>query len=395
MNEIVSTILALIHSGLTGKVTTLPEQVEWQKVLTMGKRHKVVPLLYYGIVNSGLDCPIKEEFFEQTALAAMIDHKQMVALEELKQLFKEHKIDHIPLKGAVIKKHYPKPELCSMGDIDILVKAGQYTQIEPLMKNLGYVYLQESDHECIWQKKPALTVELHKFLMPSYHQDFHRYFGGGWQLATPISSGAHTYAFSDENVFLYAFAHLTKHYRSGGIGLRHFIDIWVLLHTDAPLKEEVVNRALEQLGLTQFYRHVRRTLSVWLEGEAPDDITDRITEWVVSGGSYGTKERNYLGDATREAAMAKSHNQAKRRYFLRAVFPPLKVMRERYTLLKKLPLLLPLCWAVRWGGALFFRRKNITEQKKYMQQFDGEKLKRYREEMCAVGLAYELPVPLP
>ena len=56
----------------------------------------------------------------------------------------------------------------TMGDADILIKTEQYERIVPIMNRLGYLPGVESNHECVWDKKNMLHVELHKMLIQSY-----------------------------------------------------------------------------------------------------------------------------------------------------------------------------------------------------------------------------------
>ena len=107
---------------------------------------------------------------------------QMKAVEQLCEAFDAEGIAYMPLKGCLMKRLYPSPELRPMGDADILIRPEQYERIRLVVEKLGYDEQVESDHELIWHRKD-LNLELHKRLIPSYNRDYYRYFGDGWNLA--------------------------------------------------------------------------------------------------------------------------------------------------------------------------------------------------------------------
>ena len=155
-----------------------------------------------------------------------------------------------------------------MGDADILIRLEQYDRIRPILESQGFTEQTETDHELIWNDE-ELCLELHKHLIPSYNRDYYDYFGNGWQLAAADAHGR--CAMDPEDTFIFLLVHFAKHYRDGGIGLRHITDLLVFRRAHPVMDEGYIRTALERLELTEFYRHICRLLDYWF-GELPATV---------------------------------------------------------------------------------------------------------------------------
>lgn len=91
----------------------------------------------------------------------------------MSEIFNANGIEHIFLKGSVLKTLYPHPEIRRMGDIDVLIKDTQYRKISQLMQSAKYTFEYESDYEIVWKKGYA-HIELHRVLITKVHQVLHR-----------------------------------------------------------------------------------------------------------------------------------------------------------------------------------------------------------------------------
>ena len=88
--------------------------------------------------------------------------------EEVSEKFEENGIDFMPLKGSVIRSLYPKQEMRSMGDADVLIHAEQYNKIVPILEKNDFTFVKENLNELCWQKLP-FYIELHRYLVsPQY-----------------------------------------------------------------------------------------------------------------------------------------------------------------------------------------------------------------------------------
>lgn len=387
MNVLQRGILDLLRSSLTGEVIQLPADFDWDIACQLGKSHQILSMLYYGALNARLTLPdaVRERLERAAVQSVFIDQNQLYEIDRIRELFLENGVDFLPLKGILLKPLYPHTDMRLMGDADILIKTAQYDTIRPLMEQMGYTEVLESDHELVWKKPGALYLELHKRLIPSYNKDYYAYFGDGWNLAQKTDTTE--YRMGDEDQFVYLFTHYAKHYRDAGIGIRHLVDLYVYLHAKPELDRAYVEQELEKLQLLTFCRHSLETIDVWFNGKADTEMTDFITDRVFGSGSYGTRDRSLLSEGLKTSKSG-NKEQVKFRKLLALTFPSAKALSPKYPILAKVPVLLPFVWVYRWVVALLFKRDTIREQQAQANVMTADNISAYQDELNYVGLDF-------
>ena len=390
MTDFQSGVIALLRSALGIAMLTDCSGLDWEKIPALGKQHQISAMLFYGISESKLDPPaeVRDRLEKAASVNFLIDQRQQHELGCIRQAFEQNGIDYMLLKGARLKHLYPKTEMRQMGDADILIRVEQYERIKPLLTALGYTEKSESDHELIWFKQKMLLVELHKRLIPSYNKDFYAYYGDGWQLAKKQSDASFEYAMKPEDEWIYLFTHFAKHYRDGGIGIRHLTDLWLFLSAHPNMDEGYIRAQLDKLQLLRFYENIVRTARVWFDKANGDEVTDFITEVIFGSGSYGTEQAHVLADAVKTSKSTGSAQSAKKRKMRNLLFLPYASMCIKYPFLKKLPFLLPVMWVVRALTAVFQKRDNIRVQSERLKMMAPENIDRYQAALHFVGLDY-------
>ncbi len=388
MNKEQKGLLLLVKSAITGEKYSLFDGINMQEVFAIAQRHFMNVLVYNGAHNCGLlnGEEQAQRVFSLVCQEMVINETQVYAFNEIVSKFEENSVDYLPLKGSRLKNLYPKPEMRSMSDIDILIKLSQYEVISKIMKELGYESVIESDHELIW-KRDTIVVELHKRLIPSYNKDYYSYFGDGWRLAVKNEekNGEHYLKKEDELIFL--FTHLCKHYRDSGIGIKHLLDIWTFRAINKNLDEEYVKTEMVKLKIYEFYHNVLNTLSVWFDGADGNEITEYITEVAFNGGIFNREKAQVLSATLKGVKEGKSVKQLKKEKLLTGVFTPYNVMCGFYPFLRKWKILLPFAWVYHLFRRLFTKGK----LKKYNRQLSDMKEKDvefYQKSLNFVGLDY-------
>ena len=387
MNSQQLDVIKLIESALTGRKHILFETIDFDKVFSIAKKHQITVMMYYGLLNCGVDpnSSIMQQLFMLTCQNVAVSEQQMYFLGQIFSEFDNNQVDYMPLKGTLLKEMYAKPEMRSMGDADILIKEEQYEIIKPIMENLGYTHKVESDHEFVWDKKGS-HIELHKRLIPSYNKDYYFYFGDGWKLAK-VKEGT-KFLMTDEDQMIYLFTHFAKHYRDAGIGLRHIVDLWVYRNAKPDLNEDYIKTELEKLQLYDFYLNIVKTLSVWFEGQEPDEKTDFITNVIFSSGVYGTNDAHILSEAVK---ISKTHGKAEnviKQKYMQLMFPPLSSLKQKYPFLVKAPFLLPVMWVVRILTVLLFKADRIKYNQEKIDKMNQENIDTYQQALNFVGLDF-------
>ena len=380
-------VLDLLRVCMNGGQVVLPPDFDWDMACRLGKAHQILPMLYYGAMQSEAKMPeeIRNSLESVTFRSIYVDRNQLYALDELNRRFEENGIDYLPLKGSTLKYFYPKTEMRSMGDADVLIRTEQYEQIKPLLANLGYDEILESDHELVWDKKGVLHLELHKRLIPSYNKDYYAYFGDGWKLAHRESG--YRYKMMAEDEFIYLFTHYAKHYRDAGIGIRHLMDLYVFLKSHTELDCVYIEKELDCLQLLHFYRNSKETAAVWFDGAADTEISDFMTDRIFKSGSYGTRENQSLSEGLKQSKEISAEKVQKNK-LRQLIFPSAKMLSKKYSCLQKAPWLLPFVWIYRWTVAILFKRKNIKRQRENVSIMSAENITAYQRELNFVGLDF-------
>lgn len=387
MNTTQRGIITLLKSAVTEQALPLPEGFDLQKAYPVFERHHMSTLVYDGAVRCGIDrsLPVMQRLFQSYVRLMLISERQMEQVKRIWTAFDEAGIDYMPLKGCVMKSRYPKPELRVMGDADILIRLEQYDRVIPIMDALGFTEKRESDHELVWTHKD-LYLELHKRLIPSYNKDFHEYFGDSWALAR-VRKGSR-WAMTAEDELIYLFTHYAKHFRDGGIGCRHVADLWVYLRSVPEIDEAYVRRELEKFGLLRFYLHTRELISVWFEDAPETNMSDFLTELVFNSGSFGKADQRVISRAVRDKGHSILGINSRLLYLWQTAFPRADVLKDKYTVLKKAPWLLPAVWLVRPFYKLLFERDTLEEQERNLQALSENQVAARRAVLREIGLDY-------
>ncbi|MBP3626429.1 MAG: nucleotidyltransferase family protein [Clostridia bacterium] len=380
------TLIKLIKSGLTGENLGPIDIADFDELVNIAAAHQILMTLYYGVLNSKVDIP--EDRFLSLKNASLkllfIGKNQLFELNRIFDALGAENIPFVPLKGTVLKDLYPTPEMRHMTDADIFIRTEQLDKIASVMEKLGYEYKYDSDHETVYSLSDKLAVEFHKRLIPSYNNDFYKYYENYWDRLDPQNP-----ILSDEDQFIYCLAHLAKHYRDGGAGIKYLIDIYVILKKQN-INLDYVFDELRKLQLDTFAKNIFKTVNVWFEGEESDEITELITEKVFSSGAYGKKSDKTIAAAYKKTATQnENRNTLRFKKLLIFFFPPFSAMAEKYPFLKKIPILLPLTWILRFIKVLFNGRiKYLKPSVKSFKISTAENISEYERELRAVGLDF-------
>jgi hypothetical protein len=186
-----------------------------------------------------------------------------------------------------------------------------------------------------------------------------------------------------EDMFVYLFTHFAKHFRDGGIGCRHVLDLWVYLQNNPELDWERIKREMKTLEVWTFFKHMRSLLEVWFVGGYEDALCESMGAYLFAGGSFADRESNILSITVRDA-----HGQnGKSVYLRRHLFPGAKELEGLYPVLKKAPWLLPGVWVVRLVRKAV-APESVVAQWKILRLLSQEKLNARQAFLASVGLEY-------
>lgn len=388
MNHIQRGVLNLIRSAITGEVLELPDDFSLDDAFEFCRKRNIVSLLYTGAVrcNISKQDPVMLKMLQYYFKYMVRSEKQMADLTRLFKAFDDAAIDYLPIKGAHMKNLYPAPELRVMGDADILIRLEQYEQIVPILKELGFQFKLHYHHHFVWYTD-HLYLELHQSLVPSYNKDYYKYFLEGWQLAS-LDSGTRYKFRSPEDEFIYLFTHFTKHYRSSGIGCRHVIDLWVFRRNYPNMDEKYLMSMFKQLDMDEFYQNILKLIQVWFEDAKSDEKSSFISDFIFESGNWGSMSNHTLSTSVRNKQSIKFPRLYRLYKLMTHIFPSRDIMEEKFKILKKFPILLPLFYLVRGVDILLHRPKSISRAFSHIAYSTPDKVNSYEQALSYVGLRF-------
>lgn len=319
-----------------------PETLE--RVYVLAKGHDLAHML--GQILVPLHLPESKPLSKLTRTTFTAVQRYVQLNYELKRIcdtFEKAQIPYIPLKGAVIRKFYPDPWMRTSCDIDILIHEEDLERAaEALVEELSYTTDHKKKYHDMWFFAPnGVHLELH-FSIQETMENIDRLLSRVWEFAVPETEFC--YKLSNEFLAFHLMAHMSYHFSGGGSGIRSLLDIFLLRRQNA-YDETVLREYLKQCDLEKFYDAVLALIAVWFEGEMPTPLTEKMGQFLLAGGTYGTKKQQILIKQQRKGG--------KMKYLLNRVFMPYRELKYRYRVLEKCPILYPVMLVRRWVELLF------------------------------------------
>ena len=320
-------IIRLLRTHLCeGQTDSVPVPEEELPVLLRGaRRHQLAHLL----CRCGVDCP------ETRAEENRAKYRFMLTDYEFRRIcaaFEEARIVFLPLKGIVLKREYPEPWMRTQGDMDILVQ--DHAGAQAVLSALGYVRREESDHDVsFYLPDGSMHIELAYTLTVREDCLWNDCLARVWDYTKSVPGAEYQRAMEPEFFYFYHIAHMAKHFSFGGIGIRYFLDLWIMRHRAGICGDELC----AAYGLGAFNDACVRLSEKWFSG-AEGEPPEGFKQAVIAGGIYGISRQRIT------FALSK---KSRSRYLLSRLFPSFDYMTTIYPVLKKHKWLLPLMYLVR------------------------------------------------
>ena len=362
-------LIALLGAELLGKTFTETLSLEEIKeIYSLSKAHDLAHIAGDALLRAGLLQGEAAKAFQKWQYLALYRYQRVTyELSELRRVFSAEKIPFMPLKGTVLREHYPDPAMRTSVDIDILVQPEQLDKVKAvLIESLSYRFDVEAGHDISFFSPSELHVEIH-FALCDDNDTRTIALGDPWENCRLKDGSDYEYEMSNEFFYAYAMAHAAKHFYIGGCGIRPFMDM-VVMRSKMPCDEEKLMKLYEQTGLSAFATYAERLCDYWFFEAQADETLLSMEEYLLAGGAFGTLE-GYVASIQGDKGGAY--------YFWRKVFLPYQSMKKQYPILEKCPILLPFCHVARWFAIVFSsRRKKAAAQMQASRGIDKEKSKK-------------------
>lgn len=335
------------------------------KLYNILKSHSLEHLLYNELKLSEIKVDDDTEKFLYKSYRNSIKKSALydAEAETISRQFYAENIPFLFLKGSVIRKYYPEAYMRTMSDMDILIPQEQRKNAYNILIRNGYKpEVFDIGEEDVYSKPPYINIELHTSLIPC-DKPWYSFF------KTLEKEMLYSKENINENLYLYFIAHTAKHFKYGGIGARNVIDIFYL-KKECNLDENYIDGKLKELKLFKFAKTFEAVADCWFNGKPFTHDTEKISEFIITSGTYGTVKRLMLSDKNVISGDKKS-------FVLKRIFPSKETLATAYPVLTDKPFLLPAIYVIRIFKAIFFKNiklktninsiKNINEDDiKYM-----------------------------
>ena len=276
--------------------------VDWTAVLAEGDKHAVTALLYPGMRQlNGVPQDALAKARSAAITATIASEHMLNNQQEILDLLEAHRIPCAVLKGTSVSCFYPHPELRTPGDIDILTGEKGIEQAREYLTAAGLAFDHETEMHQAFYGLGAL-VEIHRTasVFPELPKGEYAaaFMGGALEHLHKEKLG--DIAFPCLNFpyqMISLLAHIERHMRSAGIGLRQICDWAVTIHAHREDLGEEELSLLEQCGLLHFAKIVtgmcEKYLGLppfsWSQDVSQGDV-DALAADILTAGNFQAQE---------------------------------------------------------------------------------------------------------
>lgn len=367
----------------------------------IAKKHNLVSLMAQAMEKMGFesDSDIWKRWLKEKNQLIYKSVLMDVEREAIQNFFEENNIWYMLLKGMVIRKYYPAPELREMADNDILFDNKYSKEVYDFMTARGY----KSDdynkgYHDEYLKPPAYNFEMHRQLVSSKERPkWYEYYKDVKSILINDANGKNQFYFSDNDFYVYFIVHTYKHFLNSGMGLRTVLDVYLYVsNLQDKLDFDYIEEQLKKLDAYDF-EQIFRSLAFKMFGEnakegnvAADELQDSFDakeqnklrgsfdakEQDMLRGSFDAKEQDMLsyildagtyGNLENSVAHKMGYTKGekkkasdKAKYIFRRLFPSMDTIEEFFPFFYKHKWAIPFLYIYRIGKMPFTRRKKVA-----------------------------------
>lgn len=359
------------------------------RIYYIAKKHNLVSIMAQAMEKLGFesDSDIWKRWLKEKNQLIYKSVLMDVEREAIQDFFEKNNIWYMLLKGMVIRKYYPAPELREMADNDILFDNKYSKEVYEFMTARGY----KSDdynkgYHDEYLKPPAYNFEMHRQLVSSkerpkwyeYYKDVKSILikdtNENRETAANNESNntSNQFYFSDNDFYVYFIVHTYKHFLNSGMGLRTVLDVYLYVsNLQEKLDFDYIEEQLKKLDAYDFEQTFRSIAFKMFDENLEDrkwwDLFDvkeqEMLSYVLDAGTYGNLENSVVHKMGYTKGEKKKTSD-KARYIFRRLFPSMDTIEEFFPFFYKHKWAIPFLYIYRIGKIPFTRRKKVAGELK-------------------------------
>lgn len=350
MNELNKRLFALLRSVLCNEEADSEllsglDNEELTQLYKIAKKHDMAHIVAIALNKAGItvDGELAEKLEKQQMLAIYRYENLKYELDAISHVLDDSALPYIPLKGAVIRELYPEPWMRTSCDVDVLIHKEDLDRAVSLITDkLGYKRMEKAEsHDVSLFSPSGIHLELH-FCLKEDIAEADDILGEVWEYVEPDGKGGSGHILSPEFFIYYHIVHQLCHFLIGGCGIRSIYDLY-LLRSKTSYDADAVLELCRSAGIEKFYFELCFLSDRWFSNSADAEVSNRLEDFVMDGGVYGTATNHY--SVKRVAAGGNA------RYVSRRIFVPYDYLKIKYPTMKSRAQM-PIYQVRRWLDAI-------------------------------------------
>lgn len=316
-------LLALLKKSLFNIDISLPSEVNWQEVYDEAVSQSVVPIAYDGTAGvTDMPREVAKKFKDYSLAVFLQNDSVLQGQRDVAELLQQNGIAYAILKGASVARYYSKPELRTLGDVDLLVSKADFEDTKKLLVSNGYTLTREEKNHfhCNFKKQDVifeLHFEMSDFPPTKLGSDLKT------QLANATKCTKEAKCFSQEFCSLDTLyqavsllLHTERHLIADGIGIRQLLDFGMFCYANPEFLDDECHTAfLKKYGLYKLAEISKELFEKYfLDKQIESPSADLLFEVALKKGNFGTKRERE--ETYSNFDLEKQHKSALVNYFL-------------------------------------------------------------------------------
>ncbi len=340
-------LLEMIKCFLENRKYASDQCLDEEKLYRLARKHRVCNFLVNWAKQKCQSEKVKNAILADYNEQIVRDTNENFELEKVLDQLEKSGIKTLVFKGVIMKGLYPQNYMRKMCDLDMMVQEEKFKEVSKIVMKLGYEKFYNHEKHLIFVKKPFVMLEIHRKLMVKKDVGY-EFFKTVWDKCCPYQNYKNIVQLTLEEAYLYCILHLMIHFKFTGIQIRDVLDVYLYQEKYKNVFDyEKLNNMFEKLQITQFEKNIKRIAYQWFGEEKIEDF-DEVEKFILKGVSVNNNVNYHLGQ-----------RNGKLSYALGLFFPEFKVMKEKYPILQKVPVLLPVSWIMRILKDVFSKETTV------------------------------------
>lgn len=377
----------LLSCYLNSETPQCDNQVNWSEIYALSEKHDVTAVISKEIKELPEEKRPKGKllsaFTQRLGYTIKNYENKTHSITLLVKILSDAEINHLLVKGAVLRYLYPVPELRTSGDTDVVISPSDYEKAVEKLEQGGFIV------DSVGVNVAQLTYNGEKFEIHTELEYIN--IQSKIYFSTPFDDisehSGYTYKLKPFYHLLYVITHIAHHLKSGGAGVRMIMDIDALLryYPETDIKKfialcdniRIKKTALVLIALSKKWFNTPVAIDYTFEDSDEEEFYEKLCNIIIDGGVFGADNGGvgmvYLQRSIDKDGKAGFATSLKA--FFRWIFPHPSYLRGSYPYCNKRKFLVPVAWFHRLFLAVFgrFGHSKQTMQAMFSQKDMSEK----------------------